>query len=172
GIEGRERDDGGAEGDRGGAVVDRRRRRQEEGASELHLASVEPNPLPVHPSSGDRVAATRPQPRLSPGTDPQADVRSGGLLGRELANDAGGGLAAPRSELIHRKADQTTRGRPKGDQPNVADGQSHASSLPNPWIAPATLPRRSELQIIALSQVTTVVSRSFSKLSKVEKLRG
>ena len=49
---------------------------------------------------------------------------------------------------------------------------SDASSLPKPWIAPATLPRRSELQIIALSQVTTVVSRSFSKLSKVEKPRG
>ena len=43
--------------------------------------------------------------------------------------------------------------------------QSDASSLPNPWIAPATLPRRNELQIIAFIQVTTVVSRSFSKLS-------
>ena len=46
--------------------------------------------------------------------------------------------------------------------------QSDASNLPNPWIAPATLPRRSELQIIALSQVTTVVSRSFSRTSMRE----
>src|SRR2546430_13723383 len=58
-------------------------------------------------------AAARPQPRLSPGTGPQADVRSGDLLGRELANDAGSGLPAPRSELIYRKAEQTTQWRPK-----------------------------------------------------------
>src|SRR5262249_12458502 len=133
----------------------------------LHRAPVEPNPLPVHPSSGGRVAAARPQPGLSPGTDPQADVRSGDLLGCELANDAGGGL--PESEASRFIAERIQRrGGRKSDRPSFADAsetQSDASSLPNPWIAPATLPRLSELQIIAFIQVTTVVSRSFSRSS-------
>ena len=47
----------------------------------------------------------------------------------------------------------------------VSAPQSDASNLPKPWIAPATLPRRIELQIIAFIQVTTVVSRSFSSSS-------
>ncbi len=42
---------------------------------------------------------------------------------------------------------------------------SDANSFPKPWIGPATLPRRMELQIIAFIQVTTVVSRSCSSSS-------
>ena len=42
--------------------------------------------------------------------------------------------------------------------------QRDASNLPKPWIAPATLPRRIELQIMAFIQVTTVVSILFKQL--------
>jgi polyphosphate kinase 2 (PPK2 family) len=55
------------------------------GALELHLSSVDPNPLSVHPPSGYRVAAARPQSGLSPWTNSEGDVRPGHLLGCELA---------------------------------------------------------------------------------------
>src|SRR5262249_1556121 len=86
--------------------------------------------------------------------------RDGGNAVRVLGNEN-----ASLAHLISLRREVLSSGTAR---PHAIAGErnhSDASSLPNPWIAPATLPRRSELQIIAFIQVTTVVSRSFSKSS-------
>src|SRR5262249_51574915 len=77
-----------------GALVDRRRRRQEEGEAELHRPSAQPNPLSGNPPRASGLTGSRAQSGLPSRPDPEGDVRPSGLLTGRPAAATGTGLLA------------------------------------------------------------------------------
>ena len=68
-----------------GALVDRRRRRQEARAAQLHPSPAAAGAVPGDPARADRAAGARAPARLRARADPAGHVRPGGLLAAEAS---------------------------------------------------------------------------------------